>query len=83
MVQDHEIVLMNHVMMNVTKNVISYLFVSYKLPNFYDHIPLCYFQFYGSHKCKTNKIFGIIIEYTNLISRILNEDTGNINCEMM
>ena len=83
MIQDHEIILMNHVVMNVTKNVISYLFVSYKLPNLYDHIPLCYFQFYGSHKCKINKTFRIIIEHTNLISRIFNQDAENINCEMM
>ena len=79
-IQVHTILLMQHVIINITRNLISYLFVTYKLQRYNYHIPICYFQFFG--KQKINK-FKIIIEYTNVVSRILNQDAANINCEML
>ena len=77
MIQDHAIMLMQHVVINITRNVISYLFVSYE-PDGYD-VPWCYFQFFGSHMISN---FRIIIEYTNVVSIVLNQDAKNINCMM-
>ena len=83
MIKGHVVVLMEHVVMNVTRNVISCLFMGYKLQNVNHHIPMCYFQFFGSQKSITNKTFRVIIEYTNLVPRIFNEVAENINCRML
>ena len=83
MIQVYVLSLTKHVVMNLTRNVISFLFISYKLQYFDDPIPLCYFQVYGSQKDKTNRIFRIIIENTNSISGILDQQASNINCVML
>ena len=80
MIQGHTILLMQHVIINITRNLISYLFVSYGLHDY--HIPFCYFQFFAVGNQTINK-FRIIIEYTNVVSRILNQDAENINCRML
>ena len=81
MIQDHVTYLMQPVVINISRNLISNLFISYELQHFNYHIPICYFQFFGNQLQKINE-FRIIIDYTNVISRILNQDAENINCEM-
>ena len=80
MIKGHAIVLVEHVVMNVSRNVISYLFMGYNLQTVNYHIPICYFQFLGSQKNITNRI---IIDNTNLISKMFNQDAENINCQML
>ena len=53
MIQVNTLGLVKHVMMNLTKNVITYLFVSYKLQYINDHISICYFQFYEMEAKRT------------------------------
>ena len=80
MIEVHRIFLIQHVIINITENLISYLFVSYEVHHFNYHIPLCYFQFYGNPKINKSRI---IIEYTNLVFKVFNQNAGNINCEML
>ena len=79
MIQGHTIFLMQHVIINITGNLISYVFVGDKLQHYNYHIPLCYFQFLGNQKIND---FRIIIDYTNVVSRILYQGAENVNCEM-
>ena len=44
MIESHTIFLMEHVVMNVTRNVISYLFIGYKVHNVNYVIPMCFFS---------------------------------------
>ena len=83
MIKGHVIVLVQHVVMNVSRNVISYLFMGFNLQTVNYHIPICYFQFLGNQKNITNKIFRIIIDNTNLVSKMFNQYAENINCQML
>ena len=83
MIESHTIFLMEHVVMNVTRNVISYSFIGYKVHNVDYVILMCFFQFYGTQENNTNKIFSVIIEYTNVVSKFFDQDAENINCEML
>ena len=82
----HSILLLHqHAEIKITKNFISYFFVSYKIHNLNDYIPTCYFQFYGNEINNNSNIFRITIEKntTNSVSRIFSQDTENINCKML
>ena len=83
MIKSPAIVLVERVVINVSKNVISYLFIGYNLQTVNYHFPICHFQFFGSQKNITNKIFRIIIDNTNLVSKIFNQDAENVNCQML
>ena len=83
MIESHTIFLMEHVVMNVTRNVISYSFIGYKVHNVDYVILMCFFQFYGRQENNTNKTFSVIIEYTNVVSKFFDQDAENINCEML
>ena len=76
MIQSYMVSLHIYTVLNITRNVISYMFVGFELKGFNNHIPLCYFQFYGN-KSK------IIIENTNLIYEFFNQEAQNTNCKML
>ena len=85
MIEDCLVGLVESAVINITRNVISYLLFGYKLQNPNGHIPLCYFQFFGSQTNNTNKTVRptVIIEHTNLVSKIFNTVAENINCQML
>ena len=80
MTQSYMVSLTVYAVINITRNIISYMFVGYERKHFNYHIPVCYFQFYGNH---VNEIMKIIIEDTNLVYRLFNAVAENINCKML
>ena len=60
MIQSYVVSVNINAVINITKNIISYMFIGYELKYFKQHTPVCYFQFYGNQS-------KIIIEDANLV----------------
>ena len=83
MIQTNALALIQNGIINITRNVISYLFVSCKIHSLQNQISPCYFQFFAYQKTITNKAFSIIVGSSNSLISIFENNAGNINCRML
>ena len=88
MIVNHVVHLLEHVVINVTRNNISILFNCNELLDPYEHIPVCYFQFFANSfvnkTSNTSKAFKVIIEDSKSASKLFfNLNAQNVNCKMV
>ena len=66
MIQSFVVSVNINAVINITKNIISYMLIGYELKYFKQHIPVCYFQFYRNPskiiKEDTNLVYAFLIK---------------------